>query len=125
MASAVERMQGGLSAGQAQGIGGQGGSVAAAGSVQGDATTVVASVSIATGADGTKGVILPAGSVGDEFTLFNNSGSTLKVWPPTGAAITVVGTGLGSANAAHSLLTFKTGRYICQSSTQYFAIVSA
>lgn len=125
MASAIERMQGGCSAGQATAIGGLGGSVAAAGSAQSDATEVKASISIVTAADGTKGVILPAGSVGDEFTLFNNTASTCKVYPPSGAAISVVGTGLGTANAAHSLLTFKTGRYICQSSTQYFVIISA
>lgn len=125
MALAQNMMGGGLSAGQVSAIQGQAGSVAAAGSSQTDATLVGVGIAIITGADATKGVILPAGSPGDTVELFNNSGSTCKVWPPSGAAITVVGTGLGSSNAAHSLLTYKTGRYTCHSGTQWFANISA
>ena len=125
MALASEIMKGGLSAGTAKAIGGSGGSVAATGSTQADAATIVASVSIVTAADGTKGVILPAVGAGESVTIFNNSASTLKVYPPTGAAITVVGTSTGSANTAHSALTFKTVTYLCQSATQWFATVSA
>lgn len=125
MPFASEMMRGGTSAGQAKALVGGGGSVAAAGSAQGDATLVKASVSIVTGADGTKGVILPAVGPGESCTLFNDSGSTCKVYPPSGAAITVVGTGLGTVNAAHSMLTYKTVIYTWQSATQIFANVSA
>lgn len=125
MAYAKEIMGGGFSAGQAQAIGGQYNAITATGSAQGDAATLTSGMSIVAGADGTKGVILPAGQVGDECTIFNNSGSTLKVYPPSGAAIAVVGTGVGSANSAHSALTYKTVRYICFSSTQWVPVVSA
>lgn len=125
MATAKEVMGGGFSAGGAQALGGQASSLAALGSVQGDAALVGASITIVTAADGTKGVILPAGAVGDEIWLFNNAASTLKVYPPTGAAISVAGTGLGSANAAFSQLTQKCTLYKCQSTTQWFAITSA
>ncbi len=125
MAFPYEMMGGGTSAGQAIAIVGRGGSVAALGSTQTDAAPVVASVSIVTAADGTKGVRLPAVAPGSSCTLFNDSGSTCKVWPPVGAAITVVGTGLGTANAAHSMLTYKTVIYTWQSATQIFATVSA
>lgn len=125
MAFITEQMGGGTSAGQAKAINGTGGSLDATGSTQTDAALVKASVTIVTGADGTKGVRLPAVFPGESCTLFNNSGSTCKVWPPTGAAITVVGTGLGSSNAAHSMLTYKTVTYTCQSATQWFANVSA
>lgn len=124
MAYASEIMGGGTSAGQASAMGGQSASLAALGSVQGDAAPVVASISIVTAADGTKGVILKAAAIGDEVWLYNNASSTLKVYPPTGAAITVTGTGLGSANAAFSLLTFKTGLFKCQSATQWFCVVT-
>ena len=124
MAYAREVMGGGVSAGTAAALGGAGGTVAAAGSAQSDATLVQSSISIATGADGTKGVILAAGVPGDEVWIFNNAGSTLKVYPPSGAAIDLTGTGLGTANAAHSLLTFKCALYKCQSSTQWFVIVT-
>jgi len=124
MALAKEMMGGGLSAGQAQAINGQYNAIVAAGSAQGDATTLTSGMSIVTAADGTKGVILPAGQVGDEVTIFNNSASTLKVYPPSGAAIAVVGTGVGSANTAHSALTYKTVTYTCFSSTQWVPMVS-
>lgn len=125
MALVTEMMRGGTSAGQAKALCGSGGSFAAAGSAQSDATLITASTAILTAADGTKGVILPAVGPGEFVTLFNNSGSTCKVYPPSGAAITVVGTGLGSADAAHSLLTYKTATYTCQSATQWFVNVSA
>lgn len=125
MALAKEMMGGGISAGQAQAIGGQAATVAAAGSTQATGTTVNSSLVIVTGADGTKGVTLIAGQPGDEYTIFNSSASTLKVYPPVGAAIAVPGTGLGSANAAFSHLTFKVVRYVCQSSTQWFPLVTA
>jgi hypothetical protein len=123
MALAKEIMQGGLSAGTARAIGGQSASITAVGSAQADAATLTASMCIVGSADGTKGVIL-AGEVGDEVWVFNNSGSTLKVWPDSGAAITVGGTGLGSANAAFSQLTYKASVYKKQSATQWFVITS-
>lgn len=125
MTMAKEMLGGGFSGGAAAAIGGQSASLAAAGSAQGDAALVVCSNTIVTGADGSKGVILPAGSVGDEIWIFNNAGSTLKVYPPSGAAIAVAGTGLGTGNAAFSQLTFKCTMYKCQSSTQWFAMTTA
>jgi len=124
MALAKELVGSGFSPGQARGIGGQYTALTAAGSAQTDATTVTASMSIVAGADGTKGVIL-TGDVGGEVWLFNNSGSTLKVYPDTGAAIAVAGTGLGSANAAFSQLTYKTTIYKKITATQWLANTSA
>lgn len=124
MALATELIGVGIAPVTASAIGGTSGSIAAAGSAQGDGTLVKASVLIATGADGTKGITLPAGAVGDEVWVFNNSASTLKVYPPAGAAVAVTGTGTGTANAAHSLLTFKVGVYKCQSSTQWFVVIT-
>jgi hypothetical protein len=125
MAFAKEMMGAGFSAGQAKGSGGGYATLAATGSAQGDAAAVVASMTLATAADGTKGVILPAAEVGDECWIFNNSGSTLKVYPPAGSAIAVPGTGVGSANAAFSHLTYKTMMYKYFSSTQIVPVTSA
>lgn len=125
MTMAKEVMGGGFSAGQALALGGGGQALAATGSTQADAAVVGASSVIVTAADGTKGVILPAAQPGDEIDIFNNAGSTLKVYPPSGAAIAVNGTGLGSANAAFSHLTYKEVTYKCYSSTQWTANVSA
>jgi hypothetical protein len=125
MAYAKEMMGVGFSAGQAAGAGGIYTAVTAAGSVQGDAATVGASMSVVGSADGTKGVILPAGMPGDECWIFNNSASTLKVYPPSGSAIAVVGTGLGTANSAFSQLTYKATLYKWLTSTQILALTSA
>jgi hypothetical protein len=124
MAFAREIMGGGLSAGTSSAIGGQGGTVAATGSASTDAALVPSSICIVTAADGTKGVILPACPPGDEVWLFNNAGSTLKVYPPSGGKIVLSGTGLGTTDAAHSLLTFKTGVYKFQATLQAFVVVT-
>lgn len=126
MALSREVIGGGFSAGQAKALGGSSNtSLASAGSTQTDATLIKSSIVIVTGADGTKGVILPAVPVGDSILVVNNAGSTLKVYPPTGAAITVPGTGLGSANAAYSHTTFAVAEYFCVSSTQWAVQKSA
>jgi len=124
MAYASELVGAGMSPGTASGVGGIYGTFAAAGSTQANATPVTASMAMVTAADGTKGVVL-VGQPGDEVWAFNNSGSTLKVYPPVGAAIAVVGTGVGTVNAAFSQLTYKTTIYKCLTSTQWLANTSA
>ncbi len=121
-----EIVGGGFSAGQARALGGGvNTSVASAGSVQGDATLIKTSNVIVTGADGTKGVILPAVPVGDGCLIINNSASTLKVYPPTGAAIAVPGTSLGTANTSYAHTTFAVAEYFCLSATQWAVQKSA
>ena len=115
---------GGISPGSAAGIGGQYQAVTATGSVIGDAAGLTASMCVVAGGDGTKGVALQ-GQVGDEVWVFNNSGSTLKVWPhSSSAAIDVTGTGLGTVAAAHSLLTYKVGLYKQVTSTHWLVVVT-
>lgn len=126
MTLATDIIGAGFSPMQALAIGGQvNTSLASAGSVQGNATLVNVSNCIVTGADGTKGVILPAGNTGDSVLIVNNSASSLKVYPPSGAAIAVPGTGLGSANAAYTHTTFAVVQYTCLNSTQWVPNKSA
>lgn len=120
----AKELTGAFTAGQARAIGGQYAAITAAGSAQTDAATLTASMCVVAGADGTKGVIL-LGDVGDEVWVFNNSASTLKVYPDSGAAIAVAGTGLGSANAAFSQLTYKTTIYKKATTTQWLANTTA
>lgn len=124
MATAKDIMGGGLSAGQAAAIGGGYGTVTATGSAQADAATVAVSNCVVASADGTKGVIL-SGNVGDSIQIFNNSASTLKVYPGTSEAIAVPGTGLGSANAAYSHTTYAVVTYHKVTSTQWLTNKSA
>lgn len=78
------------------------GTVAAAGSAQGDATALPYALNKVTAGDATKGVILPActdtARLGTPIVVVNNAAAVLKVYPNTGG--TVNG---GSANAAVSL----------------------
>lgn len=126
MALSKDLMGVGFPAGQATGLGGSVNvSVAAAGSTQANATAITASNVIVASADGTKGVVLPAAMPGDSVTIFNNAGSTLKVYPPSGAAIAVPGTGLGTGDASYAHTTYATATYKCLTSTQWLVNKSA
>lgn len=120
----AKNLTGVFTPGQASAIGGVYTTFAAAGSTNADATPVGASLSIVTAADGTKGVIL-TGQVGDSITIINNSASTLKVYPTSGAAIAVPGSGMGTADAAYSHTTYAVVTYTCLTSTQWVPNKSA
>ncbi len=65
-------------------------SVAAAGTNQATATAVTAQFTTVTGADGTKGVILPSPRVSGEYReqhIYNSGTSPLKVYPPVGSTL--------------------------------------
>lgn len=125
MALSKEVMGGGFSAGQASALNGGYTTQAAAGSTITDATAITSSNVVVTAADGTKGVKL-VGNVGDSVRLFNDSGSTLKVWPGSSSeAIAVPGTGLGSAAAAYSHTTYAVVEYTKITSTQWLPVKSA
>lgn len=124
MAYAKELVQAGLSAGTAKGIGGQYTTKAATGSTQANAATLTASMTVVTAADGTKGVAL-TGEIGDSVWVFNDSGSTLKVYPNADAAIAVPGTGLGTVDAAYSHTTYATCIYKRLTATQWLVNKSA
>lgn len=113
MALASEMMDGGWSATGVLSLLGGVQTIVAAGNSQATGTTVTATNNFCSTADGTKGVTLPLVQAGESVFIFNNSGSTLKVYPPVGGYITVPGTGIGTQNAAYSQLTYKPSMYIC------------
>jgi len=126
MPLAREIVGGGISPVTASALGGGSNSaLASLGTIQGDAAPIATTTTIVTGADGTKGVILPACGTGETVMVFNNSASTLKVWPPVGSAISVAGTGLGTANASYAHTTYANCLYTCVSATQWLANKSA
>lgn len=70
--------------------------VAAAGSAQGDAAALTGVLNIVSGADGTKGVILPTCAEGLQYFVYNSVATNgLKIYPATGGDIND-----GTANAA-------------------------
>lgn len=91
--------------------------VAMAGSAQGDAAALSASKFLhqITGADGTKGVILPATTITSAAIchfLLNTTAGVAKVYPATGGTING-----GSANAAFTALTGVKPIICCASAT--------
>lgn len=91
--------------------------VAAAGNAQGDATAMSADFVLVTGADGTKGVILPAPVAGRTLMLKNNTNAVLKVYPATGGAINAI-----AANGAMSLAALVGAVFVASSATQWWTI---
>jgi hypothetical protein len=71
--------------------------VAATGTVQGDAAAITTGFTLVTGADDAKGVLLPAAAAGLMCIIKVGDGADLKVWPNTGDAINAI--------AANSALT--------------------
>lgn len=66
--------------------------VAATGSVQADAASVAAGFTLATAADATKGVKLPAAAAGKICIIKNDdaANAVLKIWPATGDGINAI-----------------------------------
>ena len=64
---------------------------------------------------GSDGVRLPACEAGGSVVCINDTGSSIKVWPPLGGAIQIPGTSFGSAVAgtAGTLTTYSTATYTC------------
>jgi len=95
-----------------------GADVAAAGSVQGDATALLEGFQVVTGADGTKGVKLPVAVAGAVVIIKGTTSAVLKVWPNTGAAINAV-----AANSAMSLASgVIPAIFIAKSATQWYTL---
>ena len=75
--------------------------LAAAGSAQGDAGTITGQLVFVTGADATKGVILPTVKNGKFIIVVNTANAVLKIYPASGEKIQG-----GTANANISLAAY-------------------
>ena len=75
--------------------------LAAAGSAQGDAGTITGQLVFVTGADATKGVILPTVTKGKFIIVVNTANAVLKIYPASGEKIQG-----GTANANISLAAY-------------------
>ncbi len=96
MAMAKDIMTGGISSGSAQAINGLiQPAVSAAGTTQGTATTLTASISILTTCAAGAGVILPSCQPGDEVEILNLGAGTGVVYPDSGSRINAIATNSG------------------------------
>ena len=92
--------------------------VTAAGSTIADAAQLSQGLNIVTGADGTKGVILPVAIPGMQVIVKGVTAGVLKVWPKTGATINAL-----SASAAMSLASGAIPvTLVASSATQWYTL---
>lgn len=94
--------------------------VAAAGSTNADAGAIPAAsfLCTVTGGDATKGVILPAMSVGQVIYVKNNAAAVLKVYPYSGAAIN----GLTATTGALSVAANAPAGFFCDAAAQIWSL---
>ena len=110
MATVTEMMGGGLSSGQARAInGGVSSAISAAGTTLAGATALVASHNIVTTVAASSGVVLPNSEIGDEFLVYNGTGTNaLTVYPPTSSAtINQLSAGVGMLLSPYTAVKFK------------------
>ena len=91
--------------------------VAAAGSTQANAAAVSDGFTLVSGADGTKGVVLPAAIAGRTVILKNNAGSTLKVWPASGDGINAI-----TVDSNFTMLTVTACLFVAYDSTTWYSV---
>ena len=92
--------------------------VAAAGSTQSDAAALSQGLNVVTGADGTKGVVLPTAVPGMQVIVKGDTAGVLKVYPADSAAINAL-----SADAAMSLASGKIPAiFVASSATQWYTL---
>src|SRR3990167_7121885 len=82
MATAIDIMKGGFSAGSAKAINWQvKNTISAAGTLISDATDLTASINIVTTAAASSGVQLPSAEIGDEVEVLNLGANAVTVYP--------------------------------------------
>jgi hypothetical protein len=87
MATAIDIMKGGFSAGSAKAINGQvQATITAAGTVITDATDLTASINVVTTAAASTGVQLQSCEIGDEVEILNLGANSVKVYPDSSSA---------------------------------------
>lgn len=93
--------------------------LAAAGSTAADAGAIQHQFSIATGADGVKGIVLPAASSTEgPYWVYNDAAASLLVWPVNAGNDLINGM---SANTAYTVAGGELVVFIGTSSTQWYA----
>jgi len=91
--------------------------VAATGSVQGDAAAIATGFTLVSAANGTKGVLLPAATAGKVCIVKNNAAGALKIWPATGDAINAV-----APDGAYSITNLTSVLLVAYDDTTWYSV---
>lgn len=98
------------------------GAQAAAGTNQGNATLLTQPVTVVSGADGTKGVILPAATVGLNYIVMNSSSTLyLSVYPAVGEFLSTNANGAQAVNLGVSICPGGMGKFYCPVDGTWYA----
>ena len=122
MATARDITAGGFSPGQAKAIQGQvKTAITAAGTTQGTATSLTASINLVSTATSLQGVILPSVEIGDSLEVYNDAtGTTIVVYPPTSGTINQLSANSGVNLANNTYMVFRK-----VTATRWIALLSA
>jgi hypothetical protein len=90
---------------------------AAAGSTQANATALAEGLNVVSGADATKGVVLPTAVAGATVIVKSTAGAVLKIYPATGGTINAL-----SANGALSIAASTSVMLVASSTTQWYSL---
>lgn len=90
--------------------------VAAAGTIQGDAAAIVEGFTLVTGSTNA-GVKLPAAVAGMQVIIKNNVGGNMKVWPNTSDAINAI-----TADSAYTMATLTSAIFIALDATTWYTV---
>lgn len=91
--------------------------VAATGSVQGDAAALALGFNLVTGADATKGVKLPTAVAGKRVVVKNNAAAILKVWPFSGDGINAI-----AVDGSFSMASLTSCTFECYDATTWYTV---
>lgn len=96
--------------------------VAATGTVIGNAATLLSTINVVTGSDNAKGVQLPVAYVGRKVVVLNTgtANTTIKVWPQANSAIDGAGT-----NNAVTVTAIKGTTFYAANATQWYSVAGA
>jgi len=91
--------------------------VAAVGTIQGDAGLVATGFTLVSAADGDKGVRLPLAAAGMVCILKNNTAAELKVWPGVGDGINAV-----AVNSAFTMASLTSCTLVAYDATTWLTL---
>ena len=91
--------------------------VAAAGTNQATAAAIATGFTLVSGADATKGILLPAAAAGLTCVIKNNAAAVLKVWPASGDAINAI-----AADSNYVLASLTSTLLVAYDSTTWYSV---
>ena len=91
--------------------------VAAAGSTQANATALAGGFSLVSGADATKGVLLPPAVAGRVVIIKNGAAAVLKVWPSAGDGINAV-----TVDSNFTMASLTSCMYVAYDATTWYTV---